>query len=499
MLVAEHHNEIESGQPLYPLGTASKNLEHDYRVWGDNVRMFRLDDGRIVSYFSLDRRNEEEWAVAGLLWDLHDSGQEFHVSHMTSAANDPTALWAPISEIYNVTRDNLALFDHHILDNIRSAKPMNLVNLYAAFSGDVSVQDLDMIFISHGAFNDVSKRDLVHGVGESVGPTGSTEAPVRPVRSSPPPMLNSSYISSESDAIFEVEFTHLEPYSFYDYSYDLNMTEGMPAYFEMPPSYYPSIAQFYQVSPDGKVSGDSSLTINSTEYWNYIYSGPEEDAIFKTIETAQGQQPVSQDGEATGAAPSQPSGCLIATAAYGSELAPQVQFLRDFRDNHILATASGSSFMNVFNAWYYSFSPQVADYEREQPWLQQGVRIAIQPLLAILTISEKAYAGLPGEYGAVIAGLTASSLIGGVYLWPLALLPIRIGISSRTSLKILVAVIPGSVLAIIVGIAIGSTTALMTAASALVVSAIAASSLTVAIVARFVLMRFKIIRDRYSR
>ncbi|HEX7031593.1 MAG TPA: ABC transporter substrate-binding protein, partial [Nitrososphaera sp.] len=70
----------------------------------------------------------------------------------------------------------------------------------------------------------------------------------------------------------------------------------------------------------------------------------------------------------------QPSGCLIATAAFGSELTPQVQFLRNFRDNYILSTASGAAFMNAFNSVYYSFSPQVADYEREQPWLQATVR-----------------------------------------------------------------------------------------------------------------------------
>jgi len=116
-----------------------------------------------------------------------------------------------------------------------------------------------------------------------------------------------------------------------------------------------------------------------------------------------------------------PSECLIATAAFGSELTPQVQFLRGFRDNHILSTAAGASFMSVFNSWYYSFSPYVADFEREQPWLQQVVKIAIYPLLGILTVSEKAYTSIPGEYGAVTAGIVASSMIGAVYFWPAAI------------------------------------------------------------------------------
>ena len=58
-------------------------------------------------------------------------------------------------------------------------------------------------------------------------------------------------------------------------------------------------------------------------------------------------------------------GCLIATAAFGSELAPQVQLLREIRDNTVLQTKSGSIFMTGFNQLYYSFSPTIADYERE--------------------------------------------------------------------------------------------------------------------------------------
>ena len=47
-------------------------------------------------------------------------------------------------------------------------------------------------------------------------------------------------------------------------------------------------------------------------------------------------------------------GCLIATAAFGSELAPQVQFLREIRDNTVLQTQSGTSFMAGFNPVSYT-------------------------------------------------------------------------------------------------------------------------------------------------
>ncbi|HKU50587.1 MAG TPA: CFI-box-CTERM domain-containing protein, partial [Nitrososphaera sp.] len=121
------------------------------------------------------------------------------------------------------------------------------------------------------------------------------------------------------------------------------------------------------------------------------------------------------------------SGCLIATAAFGSEFAPQVQQLRDFRDGIAMRTFAGSSFMAAFNAWYYSFSPSVAAYERESPWAQQVVRVTIQPLLLILDASSSlngslSSLGIDGEPGIVATGMLASSLIGAVYLSPAAVL-----------------------------------------------------------------------------
>jgi len=83
---------------------------------------------------------------------------------------------------------------------------------------------------------------------------------------------------------------------------------------------------------------------------------------------------------------SEGGGCLIATAAYGSEMAPQVQFLREIRDNTVLQTQSGTSFMTAFNTFYYTFSPTVADYERENPVFKEAVKVGLTPLLTSLTI-----------------------------------------------------------------------------------------------------------------
>ena len=78
-------------------------------------------------------------------------------------------------------------------------------------------------------------------------------------------------------------------------------------------------------------------------------------------------------------------GCLVATAAYGSELAPQVQALREAREAALAGTAHGSLLLSAFNAAYYAASPAVADLERSHPWLGDAVRGAIAP--AVLALS----------------------------------------------------------------------------------------------------------------
>lgn len=188
----------------------------------------------------------------------------------------------------------------------------------------------------------------------------------------------------------------------------------------------------------------------------------------------------------------QPSGCLIATAAFGSELTPQVQFLRGFRDNYVMQSASGSAFMDAFNSVYYSFSPQVADYERDQPWLQSTVKAAIYPLFGILLASEKAFAASGGgEAGTVLAGALASSLIGAVYVSPAAA-AVAIAGKRRVSKNILfvaLLVAVASLAATAISLQAGSLVALQLAASAFVLSAAGASALAVARLAKSVWTR----------
>ncbi len=106
-------------------------------------------------------------------------------------------------------------------------------------------------------------------------------------------------------------------------------------------------------------------------------------------------------------------GCLIATATFGSELAPQVQQLRELRDNTILSTKSGVAFMTGFNQFYYAFSPTIADFERENPIFKETVKLAITPMLSSLSILN--YANIDSEQEILGYGISIILLNIGMY------------------------------------------------------------------------------------
>jgi len=134
----------------------------------------------------------------------------------------------------------------------------------------------------------------------------------------------------------------------------------------------------------------------------------DDNPIFKTLIAIAKEKP-----EPEPLPPARIGGCLIATATYGSELAPQVQLLREIRDNTVLQTQSGTSFMTAFNQFYYSFSPAIADYERENTIFKETVKLTLTPLLVSLTLLQ--HVDIDSEYDMLGYGIGIILLNIGMY------------------------------------------------------------------------------------
>jgi len=131
--------------------------------------------------------------------------------------------------------------------------------------------------------------------------------------------------------------------------------------------------------------------------------------------------------------PPAPKQCLIATAAFGSELAPQVQTLRELRDNTLLKTTSGSAFMTAFNSVYYTFSPTVAEWERQNPVFKEMVKAAITPLISTLSILN--YLNIDSEGEMITYGIGIILLNTGMYFVAPAILIVKLNAFTKNKHK----------------------------------------------------------------
>ena len=184
-----------------------------------------------------------------------------------------------------------------------------------------------------------------------------------------------------------------------------NVVEGTPA--------------FLIIGPDGtkRIDGPQPSSVFA-------------DSISSMIGEAQAQEMDSDDTEVVDTTENEEGGgCLIATAAYGTELAPQVQFLREIRDGKVMSTESGASFMTGFNQLYYSFSPTIADMERENPLFQEMVRAFITPMISTLSIMTFAEEG--SESSVLGLGISVIALNLGMYVAA----PAIVGFAVNRSLK----------------------------------------------------------------
>lgn len=172
------------------------------------------------------------------------------------------------------------------------------------------------------------------------------------------------------------------------------------------------------IIPQELLSGDLTIYINDQQSQQDVKSS--ERVSFITLNfTGSGNNQIDIIGESylddkiiEQNPTDQGGGCLIATATYGTELAPQIQTLREVRDEKIMNTSIGTSFMETFNQWYYLFSPQIADYQRENQTFNEMVKITITPFLASLEIMSLADSEFEIiMYGSMIILINASMYI----------------------------------------------------------------------------------------
>jgi len=121
--------------------------------------------------------------------------------------------------------------------------------------------------------------------------------------------------------------------------------------------------------------------------------------------------------------------CPISYVTGGTQLEPYANFLRSFRNNVIQNTTAGREFMLTFNSWYYSWAPSLSYSAANNPWIFKAVQFGVYPLVGILYGSYYSYAAIAPvstEAGAIFAGIVAASLIGVIYLAPVAYLATRL-------------------------------------------------------------------------
>jgi hypothetical protein len=209
----------------------------------------------------------------------------------------------------------------------------------------------------------------------------------------------SSLPLNEKDQLLE----HLEVLYFKDYKIFKNNSFGIPEYTDrLKIEYEKRDVKDKQIAADNPhIEYINEKSVNEPIVKQVVNCGPGTKLVNGICQIVQTQKTEEIGG-----------GCLIATATYGSELAPQVQQLRELRDNQLLQTESGIAFMGTFNDVYYSFSPIIADYERENPLFKETVKLAITPMISSLSLMENANS----ESEVLGIGISVIMLNLGMYL-----------------------------------------------------------------------------------
>ena len=122
---------------------------------------------------------------------------------------------------------------------------------------------------------------------------------------------------------------------------------------------------------DGRDTGTARLTIFHDPYLEDRFEDSRTTSVKLTVDFDVGDDRILEVD----------TGCFIATAAYGTPMAEQIQILREFRDGYLLTNSVGQALVDR----YYRISPSIAQFITEHPGLKPIVRAGLVPAVAMST------------------------------------------------------------------------------------------------------------------
>ena len=115
--------------------------------------------------------------------------------------------------------------------------------------------------------------------------------------------------------------------------------------------------------------------------------------------------------------------CIIATAAYGSEMTPEVVYMRFVRDRMIGSSPTGEMLRDAFNAFYYSWSPPVAQAISQSSMLQALFRVLLLPLVGIIHVTAWLFTGITSLGSRDIAAVISFTVAAAFSIITYVILP----------------------------------------------------------------------------
>lgn len=267
----------------------------------------------LESNFEASSGGDEEFAVAGLLWDLVDAvdADDASIGYQSAQPGVPiyyrdciqediSRVWTwltqdyagitPLSPkaqeqgftyLYDVKQLYDALKEHGVGQETTQGSGLN---------------DLDALFVAHGFYSDAAPQDRWYDPGEQIGYTGyggswsSTRPsdravvsiPARPERRDVPEVIG-SYVAYQSvDAQtgaavplrdFAVEVRFAPPFEHYSYAYTSHATTAGRLYIYAPDPQY-DVTTFITPLPQAGYTALAPFTVRNDFYWQQMASAP---------------------------------------------------------------------------------------------------------------------------------------------------------------------------------------------------------------------------------